>query len=356
MSARADVPSWMCYDGDMDRYSRQILFEPLGAQGQRRLGGSRVTLLGCGALGSVLADTLVRAGVGFLRIVDRDFLELNNLQRQVLFDEQDVADQLPKAEAARRKLNKINSEVTVEGLIDDANNANIEALIQGADLILDGTDNFETRYLINEVSAKHKIPWIYGACVAATGLTIPVIPGRTPCLKCLFEQAPPPEMNPTCDTVGVLGPLVGIVAGLQAAEALKILSGNLDAVTRKLTSIDIWTGRIMQMNVNSAVEDCACCKRGVYEYLDGDVGQQAAVLCGRDAVQINQVRRGKLDLAALAEKLADVADEPAKVNDFLLQVRLGGCEITVFPNGRAIVKGTKDIGRARSLYAKYIGD
>ncbi|MCH8854436.1 MAG: ThiF family adenylyltransferase [Planctomycetes bacterium] len=333
-----------------------MLFEPLGEQGQRRLGESRVTLIGCGALGSVLADTLVRAGVGFLRIVDRDFLELNNLQRQVLFDEQDVADQLPKAEAARRKLNKINSEVTVEGLIDDANNANIEALIQGADLILDGTDNFETRYLINEVSAKHKIPWIYGACVAATGLTMAIVPGQTPCLKCLFEQAPPPEMSPTCDTVGVLGPLVGIVAGLQAAEALKILSGNLDAVTRKLTSIDIWTGRIMQMNVNSAVEDCACCKRGVYEYLDGDVGQQAAVLCGRDAVQINQVRRGKLDLAALAEKLADVADEPAKVNDFLLQVRLGGCEITVFPNGRAIVKGTKDIGRARSLYAKYIGD
>ena len=346
----------MCYYGDMDRYSRQILFEPLGEQGQRRLGGSRVTLIGCGALGSVLADTLVRAGVGFLRIVDRDFLELNNLQRQVLFDEQDVADQLPKAEAARRKLNKINSEVTVEGLIDDANNANIEALIQGADLILDGTDNFETRYLINEVSAKHKIPWIYGACVAATGLTIPVIPGRTPCLKCLFEQAPPPEMNPTCDTVGVLGPLVGIVAGLQAAEALKILSGNLDAVTRKLTSIDIWTGRIIQMNVNSAVDDCACCKRGVYEYLDGAVGQQAAVLCGRDAVQINQARRGKLDLAALAEKLADVVDEPAKVNDFLLQARLDGCEITVFPTGRAIIKGTKDIGRARSLYAKYIGD
>ena len=195
----------------------------------------------------------MRAGGGFLRIVDRDFLELNNLQRQVLFDEQDVADQLPKAEAARRKLNKINSEVTVEGLIDDANNANIEALIQDADLILDGTDTFETRYLINEVSAKHKIPWIYGACVAATGLTMAIVPGQTPCLKCLFEQAPPPEMSPTCDTVGVLGPLVGIVAGLQAAEALKILSGNLDAVTRKLTSIDLWTGRIMQMNVNSAV-------------------------------------------------------------------------------------------------------
>ena len=346
----------MCYDGDMDRYSRQTLFEPIGEQGQKRLAESRVTLIGCGALGSVLSDTLVRAGVGFLRIIDRDFLELNNLQRQVLFDEQDVADHLPKAEAARRKLNRINSGVTVDAVVDDANNTNIEAFIEGADLILDGTDNSETRYLINEVAVKHKLPWIYGACVSATGLTMPMIPGRTPCLKCLFEQAPPPEMSPTCDTVGVLGPVVGIVAGLQAAEALKILSGNLDAVTRKLTSIDVWAGRIVQMNVNDAAEDCACCRRGVYEYLDGDAGQQAAVLCGRDAVQINQARRRKLDLAALARKIRHAARGSVTVNDFMLQARLDGLEVTIFPTGRAIIKGTKDISRARSLHAKYIGD
>ncbi len=342
----------------MDRYSRQTLFEPIGEQGQKRLAESRVTLIGCGALGSVLSDTLVRAGVGFLRIIDRDFLELNNLQRQVLFDEQDVADHLPKAEAARRKLNRINSDVTVDAVVDDANNTNIEAFIEGAGLILDGTDNFETRYLINEVSAKHKIPWIYGACVSATGLTMPIIPGRTPCLKCLFEQAPPPEMSPTCDTVGVLGPIVGIVAGLQAAEALKILSGNLDAVTRKLTSIDVWAGRIVQMNVdtNDSENGCPCCKQSIYEYLEGDAGQQAAVLCGRDAVQINQARRRKLDLAALARKIRDAAQGSVTVNDFMLQARLDGLEVTIFPTGRAIIKGTKDISRARSLHAKYIGD
>ena len=340
----------------MDRYSRQTLFKPLGQAGQRRLGESRVTLIGCGALGSVLADTLVRAGVGFFRIVDRDFLELNNLQRQILFDEQDVADRLPKAEAARRKLNRINSTVTIEAVIEDADNSNIETLIEGADLILDGTDNFATRYLINEVAVKHGVPWIYGACVSATGLTMPIIPGLTPCLKCLFEQAPPPEMSPTCDTVGVLGPVVGVVASLQAAEALKILSGNQDAVTRKLTSIDVWAGRIVQLNVGAAQADCACCAQGVYEYLDGEAGQQAAVLCGRDAVQINQTPRRKLDLAALAGKLSEAADGSPACNEFMLQVRLDGCEVTVFPTGRAIIKGTKDISRARSLYAKYIGD
>ncbi len=340
----------------MDRYSRQILFEPLGQDGQRRLAESRVTLIGCGALGSVLADTLVRAGVGFLRIVDRDFLELNNLQRQVLFDEQDVADHLPKAEAARRKLHSINSGATIDALVDDANNTNIELFVEGANLILDGTDNFETRYLINEVAVKHNLPWIYGACVSATGLTMAIIPGQTPCLKCLFEQAPPPELSPTCDTVGVLGPVVSIVAGLQAAEALKILSGNLDAVTRKLTSIDVWAGRIVQMNVATAEADCACCKRGIYEYLEGQAGQQAALLCGRDAVQVNQARRQNLDLAALADKLADAADGSTTTNEFMLQATLDGCEVTVFPSGRAIIKGTKDIARARPLYAKYIGD
>ncbi len=342
----------------MDRYSRQILFEPLGEQGQRRLGESRVTLIGCGALGSVLAETLVRAGVGFLRIVDRDFIELNNLQRQVLFDEQDVADHLPKAEAARRKLNKINSTVTVEGLIDDANNSNIETFVERADLILDGTDNFETRYLINEVAVKRKIPWIYGGCVSATGLTLSIIPGQTPCLKCLFEEAPPPEMSPTCDTVGVLGPVVNVVAGLQAAEALKILSGNLDAVNKKLTSVDVWSGRVVNLDVRGAQadHDCPCCQRGEYEYLEGDAGQRAVMLCGREAVQINQVRPRELDLAALAKKLAGAASESIMHNEFMLQARLDGFEVTVFPAGRAIIKGTKDINQARSLYAKYIGD
>ena len=341
----------------MDRYSRQILFGPLGEQGQRRLADSRVTLIGCGALGSVVADTLVRAGIGFLRIVDRDYLELNNLQRQVLFDEQDVAEQLPKAEAARRKLNKINSEVIVEAVIDDANYTNIEALVEGADLILDGTDNFETRYLINEVAVKHKLPWIYGACVSATGLALTIIPGQGSCLKCLFEQAPPAEMSPTCDTVGVLAPVVNIVASLQAVEALKILSGNIEAVNRKLMSVDVWTSRVVALDVSAADAegDCPCCKRGEYEYLEGGAGQQAAVLCGRDAVQINPARGLKLDLAALAQKLAASAGGAPMCNEFMLRAQLEGLEVTVFPTGRAIVKGTKDIGRARSVYAKYVG-
>ncbi len=341
----------------MDRYSRQVLFEPLGEKGQRRLADSRVTLIGCGALGSVVADTLVRAGVGFLRIVDRDYLELNNLQRQVLFDEQDVAEQLPKAEAARRKLNKINSEVIVEAVIDDANYTNIEALVEGADLIMDGTDNFETRYLINEVAVKHKLPWIYGACVSATGLALTIIPGKGSCLKCLFEQAPPAEMSPSCDTVGVLAPVVNIVASLQAVEALKILSGNIEAVNRKLMSVDVWTSRVVALDVSGADAegDCPCCKRGEYEYLEGGAGQQAAVLCGRDAVQINPAKGRKLDLAALAQKLAASAGSAPACNEFMLRTELEGLEVTVFPTGRAIIKGTKDIGRARSVYAKYVG-
>lgn len=341
----------------MDRYSRQILFEPIGERGQQKLLESRVTLIGCGALGSVISDTLTRAGVGFLRIVDRDFLELNNLQRQVLFDEQDVADCLPKAEAARRKLNAINSDVSIDAIVEDANGGNIESFVEGADLILDGTDNFETRYLINDVAVKHNIPWVYGACVSATGLVMPILPRRTPCLRCLFDEAPPADMNPTCDTVGVLAPVVNIVAAIQSVEALKILTGNIEAVSRKLTSIDVWNGRITSISVQESEEggSCVCCANGVYEYLDGDRGQTVVSLCGRDAVQINQQQGARVDLDALADKLAAVAAGSIIKNAYMLQVRIDDFEITVFPTGRAIIKGTTEKDRARSLYAKYIG-
>jgi len=341
----------------LERYSRQILFEPIGPQGQQRLLDSRVTLIGCGALGSVLAETLVRAGTGYLRIVDRDYLELNNLQRQVLFDEQDVAQRLPKAEAARRKLAVINSQVTVEAEVEDANHTNIEALIDGAQLILDGTDNFETRYLINEVSAKHRVPWIYGACVSAGGLVMPIVPGLTPCLKCVFEKAPPPELSPTCDTVGVVAPVAGVIASLQAMEALKILTGNLDALNKKLLSVDLWSGRIIGLDVQDADPDaaCPCCKRGIYELLEGGGGSRTAVLCGRDAVQISAPGGQKIDLAALAAKLEPSSQQPVTHNRFMLQARLEGCEVTVFATGRAIIKGTAQPNEARSLYAKYIG-
>lgn len=340
----------------MERYSRQTLFEPIGDTGQKRLLESHVTLIGCGALGSVLAETLARSGVGLIRIVDRDFVELNNLQRQVLFDEQDVALRLPKAEAARRKLNAINSNVTIEAFVDDANHSNIESLARESHLLLDGTDNFETRYLINDVAVKQGIPWIYGACVSATGLVMPIIPGETACLKCVFDQAPPPEMSPTCDTVGVLAPVVNIVASLQAAEALKILTGNLDALTRKLTSLDVWTGRMVGLNVERMPDPpgCPCCTHRQYDYLDGDRGQTATTLCGRDAVQINEPHN-RPDLDALAAKLVGIAGDSLVRNEYMLQADIDGYQLTVFPTGRAIIKGTKNPSEARSVYSKYIG-
>lgn len=339
-----------------DRYSRQILFNPIGEAGQHQLGGARVLLVGCGALGSVIADSLVRAGVGFLRIVDRDYVELNNLQRQVLFDEADVQDCLPKAVAAQQKLGRINSAVTVEAVVDDCNAGNAAALASQCNLILDGTDNFDTRYLINDLAIRESIPWIYGACVSATGLVMPVLPGDTPCLQCLFEKAPPPGMSPTCDTAGVLGPTVGVVASLQACEALKILSGNSAAVTRKLVQIDLWSGRIVSLNVGTAPADtCACCGSRRFDYLEGNAGQQATTLCGRNAVQINLPASKAVDLDHLAKSLQNVTSTPVRVNAFMLQAEIDDHHITVFASGRAIIKGTSRIDEARAIYARYVG-
>jgi len=345
----------------LDRYSRQILFEPIGKEGQRRLLASRVTLIGCGALGTALANAMVRAGVGFLRIVDRDYIELNNLARQCLFDEQDIAENLPKAEAARRKLARINSQASIEAVIADANRHTIETFAAGADLLLDGTDNFETRFLINDTAVKHGIPWIYGACVAATGLAMPILPRVTPCLRCVFEQAPLPEMTPTCDTVGVLGPVVTMVASHQAMEAIKILTGHLDAVNRRLVHFDAWSGRIAQLNMQKAYDDgnCPCCREGKYEYLDGSLGSSAVHLCGHDAVQIvpsgGEPGGAAIDFAALAAKLRPVAAGAPVFNAFLLRVGIDRYQITVFTDGRAIIKGTNKPEEARSIYARYIG-
>ncbi len=341
----------------MDRYSRQILFKPIGEEGQRALRATQVTLVGCGALGSVLAETLVRAGVGRLRIVDRDFVELNNLQRQVLFNEDDVAARLPKAVAARRRLASINSEVAVEAVVDDANHTNIETLIEGSVLLLDGTDNFDTRYLINDVAVKGGVPWIYGACVSATGLVMAVVPGRTPCLRCVFAEAPPAELSPSCDTAGVLGPVVNIVASLQSVEALKILTGHADVVSPGLVQLDVWSGRWIRLNVGDTpdAEHCPCCAQRSFEYLDGRAGQRATALCGRNAVQI--VPRGgtAIDLATLAAKLGPLATGSLHHNEHLLQVQIGKHEITVFSSGRAIIKGTPQTEEAKSIYARYVG-
>jgi molybdopterin/thiamine biosynthesis adenylyltransferase len=330
-------------DPKLARYSRQMLYEPVGEEGQRRLLASRVTVIGCGALGTVLANTLARAGVGFLRIVDRDFIEINNLQRQVLFNEDDIAANLPKAEAAKRKIERINSEIEVEAVVTDVNHRNIEQLADGADLLLDGTDNFETRFLINDLAVKTGRPWVYGACIGATGLSMPILPNDTPCLRCIFEQAPPPEMNPTCDTAGVLGPVVNMVASHQALEAMKILMGRLDALNRKLLNFDAWSGRVSMLNVQKAYEmgDCPCCKRRNFEFLDGKFGSSATTLCGRNAVQVNPPSGLKIEFP--------------KFNAFMLKANIEPFELTVFADGRAIIKGTSKPEEARSLYAKYIG-
>jgi adenylyltransferase/sulfurtransferase len=333
-----------------------MLFAPIGPDGQARLASSRVVIIGCGALGSALAEQMVRAGVGQVRVCDRDFVERSNLQRQALFDENDVRDNLPKAEAARRKLAIINSETSVEAVVTDVNPDNAERLCDGADAILDGTDNFETRYLINDVAIKHSIPWVYGAAVAASGLVLPILPGETPCLRCVFDEAPPVEHCPTCDTVGVLGPLIHVVTGLQAVEVLKILVGHQAAVNRHLVSVDLWTGRLTSVNVDAAAgEDCVCCQQRRFEYLDWQRFPSAASLCGRGAVQINRKGDASVNLAALADRLAPVAGDSIRVNEFLLRAKIDRYELTVFPDGRTIIEGTGDPDVARSVHARYVG-
>ena len=348
-------------DNPLDRYSRQMLFEPIGEAGQRRLLDSRVTLIGCGALGTVLANTLARAGVGFLRIADRDFIEMNNLQRQVLFDEQDIAEGLPKAEAACRKLAAANSSISVEPHVTDVNPGNIESLCDGAHLILDGTDNFETRFLINDVAVKLDIPWIYGACVAGEGLVMPILPHETPCLRCIWEDAPPAGMSPTCDTVGVLSPVVNIVASFQAVHALKILTGNADDLNRDLLTIDGWGCRVRGMNMQPARDagDCPCCRQGKYEFLEGELGSKTTTLCGRDAVQILPPAAARASAAAggyLAQLAARLeAGMELTCNRYMLKFRVDSHEVTVFADGRAIIKGTNDPAVARSVYSRYVG-
>ncbi len=344
-------------DETLARYSRQILFDKIGVEGQLRLSDARVVLIGCGALGTVLANILVRAGVGFLRICDRDYIEKDNLQRQTLFDEDDIAANLPKSEAAAAKLRRINSGITVEPVVVDVNPANIERLAQDAQLLLDGTDNFETRYLINDLAVKTKRPWVYGAAVGATGLCLTIVPHETPCLCCVFEEAPPPQMTPTCDTVGVLASTVNLVASLQAVEAIKLLVGRKKEINRHLVHIDAWTGRVVDVNVQAAFTkgDCPCCHGGDFAYLEGRRTSAATTLCGRDAVQVDLGIQTQVSFEAIALKLEPVAAGPVTHNRFMLRAQLEGLVLTLFPDGRAIIKGTDDTDQARTLYAKYIG-
>lgn len=359
---------------DADRYHRQSLLPGFGEFGQHRLSQSTALVLGCGALGCVTADLLARAGVGNLVIVDRDFVELSNLQRQVLFTEQDALDALPKAEAAKRRLEAVNSSIRIAALVDDVNQSNIEKLVAAADVIVDGLDNFETRYLANDAAVKLATPYVYGAAVGTTGMAYTILPrsdDKTPwsssshgdlstaCLRCLFEEMPAPGSTPTCDTVGVISSAVGMVANQQVTETLKILTGNFHKVSRKLLNFDLWDNDILLLNVDNSVEasGCPCCSHRSFDFLAGKLSSSAVSLCGRNAVQLRH-RQGQavLDLQALAERLGSVA---VRRNEFMLRLdvheQASDFEISVFRDGRAIIKGTDDTTVARKLYAKFIG-
>jgi len=339
----------------LERYSRQVRFPSLGQAGQRALLASKVTLCGCGALGTVLANHLARAGVGSLRIIDRDFIETHNLQRQILFDEEDVRDNLPKAEAAARKLRLINSTIQIEPVVTDIDHTNVLDLVGDADLILDGTDNFETRYLINDAAIKLGKPWVYGGVIGSEGQTMTIVPGKTPCLRCLIEMAPPPGMTPTCETAGVLGPAVAVIASLEAVEAIKLLTGANDALNRDLIVIDIWDWTFRQLKVAGLLGkvDCPCCKHRRFEWLEGGMGSHTTTLCGRNAVQVAARRPEPLNFAELSQRLEPLGE--VRHNAFMLRFATEGYEFTIFPDGRAIIKGTNDIAKARTLYAQFVG-
>lgn len=336
------------------RYSRQVLFGPIGQEGQRRIMAGRVALIGCGGLGTVIADILVRAGVGFVRIVDRDFVEESNLQRQVLFDLDDVKKSLPKAEAARRALRRISPDARIEAVVRDVDATCVLDLVGDVDVILDGSDNFEVRYLLNDAAIHLGKPWVYGAVVGSYGMTVTIVPGTTPCLRCLFESPPPPGATPTCDTAGVLSSIVHVIAAIQASEALKILSGGVECIEARLVTIDLWKHDYQSSSVQDARNpDCEACGKKHLAYLNAERGSFVTSLCGRNAVQIAWKDKHEVDFERLAATLRATGE--VTVNRFLLRYRNPEVTLTLFPDGRAIVEGTPDLDRARELYAKYIG-
>jgi molybdopterin/thiamine biosynthesis adenylyltransferase len=336
-----------------DRYARQTLVQEIGATGQQKLAAARVVLVGCGADGSAIADRLVRGGVGNLTIIDRDFVELGNLQRQVLYDEADVAARLPKAVAAERKLRTINSAVTVRGIVADLNPENAADLLRDANLVMDGTDNFEARYLINDVCVRQRIPWVYCGVVATYGMTMTIVPHSTPCLRCVFPDPPPPGSTATCDTVGIWNPIVSVLGGIAAAEGMKLLIGS-GTINRGIIYIDVWHNAFDVLDSGEPLPDCPACGRGMFEFLDRSGLIEATTLCGRTAVQVRPRRGEAISLSALAGRLQTVATLVA-ANEYLVCFRAEDCEITLFGDGRAIVKGTDDPTRARALYARYVG-
>jgi adenylyltransferase/sulfurtransferase len=338
-----------------ERYSRQVLFEPIGEAGQSMLAQSRVVIIGCGALGAVHAETLARAGVGRVILVDRDFVEESNLQRQIMFEEQDAADRLPKAVAAARRIARVNSAIQVEPVVTDVNFENIEEIIRGANVVVDGTDNFEIRFLLNDACVKSGVPWIYGAAVGSYGLTMTVVPGRTPCLRCVLEAVPEPGSGPTCDTAGVIMPIISVIGSIQAAEAIKLLIGRADNLHRSLIRIDVWQFEVTRIDLSNLKDrfSCPACGRGDFEFLRGAARQVTTTLCGRNAVQIGRSGSASVDFQELARRLQPLGR--VAFNDFLLRFSVDDYDITVFRDARSIIRGTSDPAVARTLYARYIG-
>lgn len=334
------------------RYSRQERFAALGRDGQQRLAASRVLICGCGALGSVIAERLARAGVGHLRILDRDWVELSNLQRQSLFTEDDAEQARPKAVAAVDMLSRINGEIKLEAIVDDLSFQNIEGLASGCDLILDGTDNFETRFLINDYCVQSRTPWIHGGCLGSSGQVLSILPGETACFRCLVPDLPPREALETCDSAGVLGPAIGIIASLQAAEALKVLSGNRSDACRKLMVIDTWSTdfRLISLPKN---ESCKCCSHGLLEFLSGDLRTEATILCGKNAVQLLPPQLRDESLEQIARKAQAIG--PVQQNAFFVRLKLPDQTITIFRGGRTVVEGTTSVADAKSILARTLG-
>ncbi len=346
----ANLPYMSLNAAERERYSRQILFPGIGEAGQEALLRSHAAIAGCGALGSFQAAALARAGVGRLTIIDRDYVEASNLHRQWLFEESDAAEGLPKAIAAERRIARMNSSIAAHGVVADLTASNVQELLGDAGVILDGTDNFETRYLINDFAVSRGIPWIYGAAVGSYGLAMPVIPGRTACLRCVYPD-PPAGAQPTCETAGVLNAVISAVASLQVADALKLLSGHAELVRARITTIDVWSGEIRQVAAPERDPECPTCGLRQFPFLE-ETEYPPVALCGRNAVQIRAGSR-QVDLAELQRRLEPLGE--VRANEYALRFVTGGYELTVFGDGRAIVKGTSDLGLARSLYARYVG-
>lgn len=341
-------------EDELARYARQIIYPGIGEEGQRALLAARVTIIGVGATGSVLANHLARAGVGHLRLVDRDYIELNNLQRQLLYDEDDIAAMLPKAVAAGRKLRRINSTIEIEDVVADVGPDNIRGLVADADVVLDGTDNFATRYLINDICVELGKPWVYCGVLAAYGMTMTIRPGVTPCLRCVMGEMPAPGTVPTCDTAGVVGPIVTLMGSIAATEAIKLIVGK-GSLNTGMIHVDLWEGTFDRFDLGGPRPDCPTCGQRQFAFLNAEVGARTTMLCGREAVQVSVAGVRGLDLGALAERWRAAQVGSVRANPYLVRAQIENYEFTVFPDGRAIIKGINDEAAAATLYARYVG-